>query len=185
MVGFLELLEIWIKQRTLRERILLFCFCFFAFAMLPLWGLLQRAESSWYYQKTQSKELQSYLSQLQKEFLKVVEENNIHQLEQTIADLEVTLSAQEKQKFLIQTNSSVITQFKLFAQEFALERFILAQEKQIFLEGSGTFKNVFGFLFKMESFFKALKIIDFSIYPNANNLDFIMQIELLDVKEEF
>ena len=183
MAGFLEPLEMWIKQRSTRERILLFCLCFFAFAMLPLWGFLQSAQSSWHYQKAQSKELQSYLSQLQKEFSKVIEENNIHQLEKTIADLEQTLSAQEQQKLLLQTNSSVITRLKVFAQEFSLEKFVLAQEKQIFLEGSGAFKNVFGFLFKLESFFKALKITDFSIYPNTNNLDFIMQIELLDFKE--
>lgn len=176
-------LEVWMKERSTRERILLFCLCFFIFAMFPLWGFLERSESSLYNQKAQSKEFQSYLSGLQKEFLKATEENNIDELEKTIANLEETLLVQEQQKLLLQTNSSVIAQLKLLSQEFALEKFFLAQDQQIFLEGSGTFKNVFGFLFKLESLFKALKITDFSIYPHARNLDFVIQMELLDFKE--
>ncbi len=178
-------IEEWIKAKSIREKILLFCLCFVLFAMLPLWGFLERAEYSLYYQKTQSKELQNYLSGLKREFLKVAEENNVYALEETIANLEQTLSTQEKQKLLLQTNSSVIAQLNLLSQEFALEQFVLAQDQQIFLEGSGTFKNVFGFLLRIESFFKALKITDFWIYPNARNLDFAMQMELLDFKEEF
>lgn len=170
--------ESYLNMRSKRELILLFIFCFLI-GFLLVFGLgFERAKQSLEDKKQMKIHLENELLNLQNTS-KTAQSLDDESLQDSIQDLEQKIASQEKQKNLLQRQSSIYALTQV-ADSKNLKDFAISQEnKQIYLSANGKYENFFGFLENLESQ-SHLQIRSLCLYPNASmgHLEFYLEILL-------
>ena len=147
----LKRIESYLNARSNRELILLFIFCF-------LLGFISIFSLSFEHTKLSLEEKNQRKIRLRQELLdlqstsKVVKNlNDMESLQDSIQDLKQKIALQEKQKNLLQKQSSIYMLTQI-ADSKSLQDLTISQEnKQINLSAKGRYENFFGFLENLES----------------------------------
>lgn len=170
--------ESYLNMRSKRELILLFIFCFLI-GFLLVFGLgFERVKQSLEDKKQMKIHLENELLNLQNTS-KTAQSLDDESLQDSIQDLEQKIASQEKQKNLLQRQSSIYALTQV-ADSKNLKDFAISQEnKQIYLSANGKYENLFGFLENLESQ-SHLQIRSLCLYPNASmgHLEFYLEIVL-------
>lgn len=170
--------ESYLNMRSKRELILLFVFCFLIGFLLVFSLGFERAKQSLEDKKQIKIHLENELLNLQNAS-KIAQNLGDQSLQDSIQDLEQKIASQEKQKNLLQRQSSIYALTQV-ADSKGLKDFAISQEnKQIYLSAKGKYENFFDFLENLESQ-SHLQIRSLCLYPNASmgHLEFYLEILL-------
>ncbi|TLD85957.1 hypothetical protein [Helicobacter sp. MIT 05-5294] len=174
----LSLAESYLEKKSKRELILLFIFCFLVGFLAVFSATFERAKESLEAKNQTKMNLKHQLLELQRVFEANKTLDNTKDLEDWIHDLEQKISMQERQKNLLQNQSSIYA-LRQIADSKGLQDFMLEQENQrILLYAKGKYKNFSALLEQLESQ-QHLEIYHLNLYPNAltQDLEFYLGVD--------
>lgn len=173
----LKIIESFLNACSKRELILLFIFCFLAGFLAVFSVSFERTKESLEARKQKKADLQKEFLGLQRLYESSQIPNDTKKLENLIQDLEQKIATQERQKILLQSQSSIYA-LRQIANSKNLQDFVIEQENQrIQLYGQGKYYDFVVFLENLESQVY-VESYNLNLYPNilTRNLEFYLEI---------
>lgn len=173
----LHILDSKITALSKREKILLLILCFLLPFLLIFWLTFEQSKAKISLVESQKIELIKRVDTLKniehrKDFkdLEILKEQiKILEKEKDILEQSLAKNIYENADFLDIEN---------LAKSFSLKDFSIQKEQNGFIfYGLGNFKDFYQILGNFDSCFKDLAIINFSVYPNAKDLEFYIHLQ--------